>query len=59
MTRWTPKLVHEEGGWGWYFCTPKATVSSKNLYQTEAAARRAAISWLRRALQQAGKRVEG
>jgi hypothetical protein len=28
-------------------------------HDTEAAAKRAAVSWLRRALQQAGKRVEG
>jgi hypothetical protein len=48
-------------GWFWELSSRdgrKMLIQGKTAYATQSAARRAAVSWLRRALQQAGKRVE-
>jgi hypothetical protein len=45
--------------WEWDAPGDYDVVISERTYSTEAAARRAAVAWLRRALQQASKRVEG
>jgi hypothetical protein len=56
----TESTGYAEPRWWWGICHEKdAYWQQTPSYKTASAAKRAAISWLRRALKQASKRVEG
>ena len=72
MTRWTKdgklnlgalgvlELHRWSGGWQWYWSwTPDGHPIDWKEYPSEDAAKRSAVSWLRRALKQAARRLEG
>jgi hypothetical protein len=52
------QLTKSPKGWSWGYNHKNGYNWNERIYPDANAARRAAVSWLRRALQQAGKRVE-